>query len=127
MKRNIPLEGSTVIIVASLWEKKSLIDHLKSCKKVPGYEQRSEEELKPHKCPDCFRCYVNKKDMQKHHRKVHPDKLLVPGGAQTVKSDAQIDYITTQTDSLGFCHFLSLVVCTCICRCVAVWHPGVPG
>ena len=31
----------------SLGEKKSLVDHLISCKKVLGYEQRSEEELKP--------------------------------------------------------------------------------
>ena len=58
----------------SLGEKKSLVDHLKSCKKVPGYEQQSEEEQKPHKCPDCFRHYIHKKDMLKHHRKVHPNK-----------------------------------------------------
>ena len=45
----------------SLGEKRSLIDHLKSCKKVPGYEQWSEEELKPHKCPDCFWCYIHKR------------------------------------------------------------------
>ena len=58
----------------SLVDKKSLIDHLKSCKKVPGYEKQSEEELKPHKCPDCFRHYVQKEDMQKHYCKVHSDK-----------------------------------------------------
>ena len=58
----------------SLVEKKSLVDHLKSCKKVPGYNQRSEEELKLFKCPECYRCYVHKKDMLKHHQKFHPNK-----------------------------------------------------
>ena len=38
----------------SFAEKKGLIDHLKICKKVPSYDQRSEEELCPYKCPDCF-------------------------------------------------------------------------
>ena len=38
----------------SFAEKKGLVDHLKICKKVPGYDQRSEEELWPYKCPDCF-------------------------------------------------------------------------
>ena len=31
----------------SFTEKKGLIDHLKICKKVPGYDQRLEEELRP--------------------------------------------------------------------------------
>ena len=56
------------------WEMKSLVDHLKSCKKVPRYEQQSEEELKLHKCPNCFRQYIHKKGMLKHHREVHHDK-----------------------------------------------------
>ena len=37
----------------SLVEKKSLVDHLKICKKVPGFDQRSEEELCPFKCLEC--------------------------------------------------------------------------
>ena len=30
-------------------EKKGLVDHLKICKRVPGYDQRSAEELRPYK------------------------------------------------------------------------------
>ena len=38
----------------TLSEKKGFVDHLKICKKVPGYDQRSAEQLQPHKCPECF-------------------------------------------------------------------------
>ena len=58
----------------SLVEKKSLVDHLKVCKKVPGFDQRSKEELHPFKCPECYRCYAHKRDMLKHHRTIHPKK-----------------------------------------------------
>ena len=58
----------------SFAEKKGLVDHLKICKKVPGYDQRSEEELCPYKCPDCFRCYAHRRDMLKHQCTSHSKK-----------------------------------------------------
>ena len=58
----------------SLAEKKSLVDHLKVCKKVPGFDQRSEEELHPFKCLECYRYYAHKRDMLKHHQTIHPKK-----------------------------------------------------
>ena len=58
----------------SFAEKKGLVDHLKICKKVPGYDQRSEEELRPNKCPDCFQCYAHRWDMLKHQCTSHPKK-----------------------------------------------------
>ena len=44
----------------SLVEKKSLVDHLKVCKKVPGFDQRSKEELHPFRCLECYRNYAHK-------------------------------------------------------------------
>ena len=73
-KKHVPGHVTCHHCNKSLAEKKSLGDHLKSCKKVPGYDQRSEEELKPFKCPECYRRYVHKKDMLKHHQNVHPKK-----------------------------------------------------
>ena len=58
----------------SFAEKKGLVDHLKICKKVPGYDQRSEEELHPYKCPDCFRRYAHRWDMLKHQCTSHSKK-----------------------------------------------------
>ena len=58
----------------SFAEKKGLINHLKICKKVPGYDQRSAEELRPYKCPDCFQCYTHRWDMLKHYCTSHPKK-----------------------------------------------------
>ena len=58
----------------SFAEKKGLVDHLKICKKVPGYDQRSAEELRPYKCPDCFQHYAHRQDMLKHQHTSHPKK-----------------------------------------------------
>ena len=58
----------------SFAEKKGLVDHLKICKKIPSYDQRSEEELHPYKCPDCFQRYAHRWDMLKHQRTFHSKK-----------------------------------------------------
>ena len=58
----------------SFAEKKVLVDHLKICKKVPGYDQRSKEELHLYKCLDCFRYYAHRWDMLKHQHTFHSKK-----------------------------------------------------
>ena len=79
MRRNTPLAGLHVITATNHSQKKGLVDHLKICKKVPGYDQRSEEELQPYKCPNCFRNYAHRWDMLKQPLHLSPQEIDATG------------------------------------------------
>ena len=59
-----------------LADSKSLADHKKICPKCPGSADLTEEQKRPHKCPNCYKRYMRAADVSCHCKPKHPNAQL---------------------------------------------------